>query len=1085
MSKQQLTRNILCAVLAASTISFSGTVLAADKVEIGPVYGYADLKDSIIVADDYDINDAEGQSAIDLESPGNKLTTDNVDVKSGSINVENGSELHMKNGTIYASPYYVNGKAISDNGLSVNNGSATFDNMTMNGSIAVGSFNEEDHDGPSTAVFNNSNIDANTPYGHGTIMAGLDGKITLNGGTYKTDEFIGSFHDGSIEINGGTLVADNLRAVTNGSLLKATSTTNEGGLTQSDINYIKSNIKKGGIVLQNNGVIETKTGQIFEHGIDTTSNETVVASKDSGKVTNDYIKYDGGTLNFTDTKYSQAYLDSAKSNMANAGKTNINMLGTLVDENGEVIKDITVDEAVNNENIHINAAVNTEADISHLVVGNGTTDSTTQYSNGSFVASKLKLGENTNKISITNGHSLGLGGTGGDLVTGNKGDLSVTVNEGATLNIGRTGVTTTDSSNTLSANVESSGTINTQAGQNTVKGNLTMNSTAALNITGNSSLDVTGTLSTGNAQINIGDKDSAGKLTANDAQLQGSNVYLDPVWKNGQTIGDGSKAALKLKEDKVDGNFVVGEHSTLTLGSTDTTLAENAFAKTGLTWGSGDNDVLSAVYIATPQNIANGSIIADKTATNETTANAGDLKFATNSILMVDGSQLDDTTVAISGANGNIEIAQNSEENKQDGAKLYIDNAKSGQSYTILSGTGVEETDKWADDNVIADNVLLKFTSDETIPSKYTAEYQNVNKVLNNSVVIGDLVDGTLQAEKTANNEAYDFFNNAASDHYNTTKSAKASAFNSAANLGELGGVNHATYSMSNMLTDSVANHLSIASHDYAENDIWAKYIHSKEDISDVKLGGLDADYDASFNGFIVGGDFYNNGKTTAGLAFSYANGSITGNTLASRTKNDSDYYGLSLYGRIDNGDSALLGDISYLHSSNDITQYNSGYKLTASPDADAFSIGIRAEKLLGTDSSKFVPYIGLRYMHLGVSDYTNNIGMKYDADDQNLFLLPIGISYSGETKHGNWTVRPTAEVGYVWTMGDRDTDQTVSLNGVSDTFGFNTTDDGSFIGKLGIEMENDNVAYGIGYEYQKGDTVKSNRWMASATFKF
>ncbi|MFR4447753.1 MAG: autotransporter outer membrane beta-barrel domain-containing protein, partial [Megamonas funiformis] len=198
----------------------------------------------------------------------------------------------------------------------------------------------------------------------------------------------------------------------------------------------------------------------------------------------------------------------------------------------------------------------------------------------------------------------------------------------------------------------------------------------------------------------------------------------------------------------------------------------------------------------------------------------------------------------------------------------------------------------------------------------------------------------------------------------------------------------------------------------------------------------------------VVGSDFYKNGKSTVGVALSYADGDISGNNIASRTQNDAEYYGVSLYGKIDNGDSAVLGDISFMHSSNDITQYNSGTEITASPDADAFSIGVRAEKAIKSGANgKFVPYIGARYMHLGTADYTNSLGINYTVDEQNLFILPVGVKYSTEIRNNDWTIRPVAEVGYVWTMGDRDVDQTVSLNGAFDSFGFETVDNGSFIG--------------------------------------
>lgn len=69
---------------------------------------------------------------------------------------------------------------------------------------------------------------------------------------------------------------------------------------------------------------------------------------------------------------------------------------------------------------------------------------------------------------------------------------------------------------------------------------------------------------------------------------------------------------------------------------------------------------------------------------------------------MVNGEALTDGKVAISGVT-DAQIAQNTE-GKQDGAKLYIDNAKNEQSYTILDGN---VTSKWSDDNVVSDNILL------------------------------------------------------------------------------------------------------------------------------------------------------------------------------------------------------------------------------------------------------------------------------------------------------------------------------------------------------------------------------------------
>lgn len=471
-------------------------------------------------------------------------------------------------------------------------------------------------------------------------------------------------------------------------------------------------------------------------------------------------------------------------------------------------------------------------------------------------------------------------------------------------------------------------------------------------------------------------------------------------------------------------------------------------------------------------------------AVNKWTGDDGNINVGENATLNINNT----ITVADAVINGDIvldtdkvtgaAITANNSATLSSSSNIILANVETGDVLTtkLFAGTASEVSDlnSQAVSQMKTDNLMQNVTTDQA--GNIVIGVADASKVLPD-VVLGGIVTGL-----TANNIHNDFFD----DVLKSGDTDKATAaINSVANMGELAGVNHGTYSMSNAMTDAVAHHLSLATHGEQDKDIWAHYIHSKEDIDGMDFGGVDGSYEAQYNGIVVGSDLYKNGKTTAGIALSYADGNINGSNIASSTKNDAEYYGASLYGRIDNGDSAILGDISYMHSDNDITQNNSGHEITASADADAFSIGIRAEQAYKAGAGKFVPYAGIRYMHLGAGDYSNSLGMEYNADDQNLWLLPVGVTYSAEVQSGDWTVKPIAEVGYVWTMGDRDTDQTVSLSGASDTFGFETADSGSFIGRLGIEAEKADVTYGLSYEYQKGDTVKANKWMANLTFSF
>lgn len=1086
--------------------------------------GYAELTGGSITSGGYYQKENGQYTQEDIRvNSGSGLKTTNVNI-TGDVMAEDATEdsasfVEINGGSVNETVYYKVDENAEGRPLVMDGGKPVADGYTelhaeTGGKVEVN--NAQLNTGVSAfgngsvVTVNNSNINTK-----GGIFAAMGGKISLNGnadtvysvaddGCFMaiSGEADGEKGNGLIEIKGGTLRAENLRYLV--------------GLENNtffDGEEIEFDVVKGGIVLQGSGVIETKADQIFANGIN--GDDDAIINANSGDVTNDAIKYVGGTLKLTDAKYSLDYVKSAKTALDKLGDestTKVAMTGTLLGKDGNN-NVINVDDAalIGDDfellQVSVNAGMNllVGSDSANVNIDDAVVED--KVANG-FSAGKLNLAANSTGMVITNGENVTLGGIADDknlitvngvvtdvkVVVGTADDVtgvsdntgsftignslatsdtvykltgSVTVNKGSALNVnGQTTVTEGVELNGGSVNV----------GNGTLVSNITAKGKAST-ITGAAQV---GTLTGADgAVINIGNKDKAGNVTVTNAELNGATVFLDPTWVDGAEITDASKMAVAGTNGKVtlNGKYVVGENSVMSFGVDKNEKAQETFAKTGLTWGK--DAITAGLYINGSVDLTKGAVVVDGSTENaptDTIAN-GTFTAAANSVVMVDGTTITGTNdAAVTGAT-EVEVA--------DSSKLYIDGAENGETYHVIAGV---DTDGWANANIISDNALLVFNGDGNTGDKkfdVTAKYQSVNNVYgDNAVVIDSIVDKTLKV-KDEGDKAFDFFNAAANSKINATKDAQIAAFNSAANMGELAGVNHGTYSMSNAMTDAVAHHLSLATHGEQDKDIWAHYIHNKEDIDGMDFGGVDGSYEAQYNGIVVGSDLYKNGKTTAGIALSYADGNINGSNIASSTKNDAEYYGASLYGRIDNGDSAILGDISYMHSDNDITQNNSGHEITASADADAFSIGIRAEQAYKAGAGKFVPYAGIRYMHLGAGDYSNSLGMEYNADDQNLWLLPVGVTYSAEVQSGDWTVKPIAEVGYVWTMGDRDTDQTVSLNGASDTFGFETADSGSFIGRLGIEAEKADVTYGLSYEYQKGDTVKANKWMANLTWSF
>ena len=916
---------------------------------------------------------------------------------------------------------------------------------------------------------------------------GANASITFDGAeknVYTVDKGLVAENGGKIYINGGTLQDNNLK-----SKMYLVKTEEENTL----------NTDAKGIVLDKNGVISTMSDQIY-------ANAASETQKESGAITNEGIDFKGGKLILNDAKFTQSYTDSAQAELKKQGVTKLTMSGELVkEETGEVKTEISVGEAADKfgSNTELDK-VTAKAD-GNLLVGstdsleNNTADGVKvqqQVENG-FAVGKLDLRAG-NGVVITSNKEVTLGGSqGGSVITVNGADKDVKVVVGTDhanpvvgmghLNIGNAlatsntqykinGEVIVNNASTLKTNgqVEVTDSITLVGGRlNGEKGSLNTDKLTVhyvgdlLGNVGAKKLELI-TISSFNSSLNIGDDNGTGKLTVDEIKLNGGSILLDPVWEAGVTISDASGLAVK-NITAADGMYIVGRNSVLSLGA-DLATAESVFAKTEQTWG--ENDVSAAAYIASTINVTNGSLIVDGSRVDyPTTAVAnGSVNFADKSLLMVDGEKTK-TTAAITGV---------TDATVADSSKLYIDNAKNGETYKIIAGS----EDGWKKENVISNNKLLKFNiEDSATHDAYdvTAYSDSVKEAYGSAIFAGDVYDAAI----LAGGVAAEFVNSASDDHNNADDAAKASALNSAAAMGELAGVEHGTYAASNLFTDAISEHMSLTNEKEHDSDIWAKYIHSKENVDGLAVAGADSKYDVNYNGIVVGADLYKNGKATVGAALSYVDGSVKGNTLAARTENDATYYGASIYGGIQNEDSAVIGDISYLHGKNDITQHNSGMTLTADAKSDAFSIGVCAEKTLKAGVGKFVPYAGIRYMHLGTGNYNNSIGMSYDGDDMNLWLLPVGVKYSADVKAGGWTIRPIAEIGYVWNMGDRDATQTVSLNGASNGFGYDVADNGSYIGRFVVEAEKANVTYGLGYEYQKGDSVKANKWMANVNWSF
>lgn len=912
----------------------------------------------------------------------------------------------------------------------------------------------------SFAVENGTTVDAE---GALTIAGDLSSDaLTVTAGNAAIGGTVSSTNGSTVSLGGNDLALTTAN-VDNTSTLTLTS----GKLTAEKLS---DSITGGGkLTLDGTATLATTAGQVFTDG-DTT--ETTAGDNGLTETTADSVNFKAGTLSLSDD-YSYTYLTNIQKTMdaLEDSTTSIVMTGNLVDTTG------------------ISNTLTTEG--SNISIGAPSSEDNTTSLDRGFNVAALDMG-GADTVSVAGGQNLTLGDSETtDVITTDSGTASVNLAEGSTFTIGNSAVAENQTLN-AAADVTAENSTIAANGQTTVTGDVALTDSALTSQTGTLTLEqnlttsgtsvVTGDVTvakaiTGDSSIilKLGNEKESVNLSARSINLNGGTLYLDPVWIGG-TQEDGAEAAAgSISGSKV----VIGNNSTLTVGSTDKTLAEKTFTDSGLTWS--DTDILSALYVATSASLSDGSVVIDSSANADSAAAIVTFKMGKNSLLMIDGNKVSGSQAAA--------ITDVSTTDISPSAKIYISNAKGNATYNILSGTNDKdgnglfaEARAAVNSNVFSYGHLLEFVGAEgngETQFSVTAESQDAHDVYGDKVIAPNTINAAMDSGGAASAFAL-----AASDD-NLTEEAQESAFNSASALTELAGVQHGLYAANNLFDSSLTSHLTGLYTEDQDKDLWAHFIHSKENVRGLGLANMGASYDAQFNGVVVGSDFYKKGNATVGAALTYMDGSFSGNTEAARTKNDVDYYGLALYGRVEQGPMTYLGDISYLHESNDLKQHNSGSTITGSTDSDAYSIGVRAERGIGLGMGTLTPFAGLRYAHLGTDAYTDSIGVRHDSDDANVWMFPLGLRYSADIKNGTWTIRPMAEASYVWTFGDRDGTDKVSLGGASDAFGFDIADAGSWYGRLGVQAAKGNFTYGVAYQYQHGASVQSNTWTAAVRYHF
>lgn len=549
--------------------------------------------------------------------------------------------------------------------------------------------------------------------------------------------------------------------------------------------------------------------------------------------------------------------------------------------------------------------------------------------------------------------------------------------------------------------------------------------------------------------LNIGDND---KNTSN-LQINADKGDVS-IESNGNSIQSNVKKSQAKSTINVFGNNVnvVSKTGKAILLDCNTTMTLGANKDNGTIHISGAN-VAADVGTGSQLTIGNG--------TNDTTV---DLQ---GKIMVSSGGKVivkDKTTTIVNanslGKNPLVSATNGGTFTADGNAKLVVKGADTGDTLYTKDG-GKSNVDFWDVKNTSFDNPFQYLSTDGKVQADITdANRQSVAGYIAPAVAVA----ATKQNDKNMSS---------------LLRNGKDS-YDGAVGIGQLGGIQHGTYAMTGLFTDALTAH-----DDTPDTDIWAKGFHSKESIDGLGFDGGALSMDAQYNGTVIGADLYQKQGKKAGVAMIHADGNVDSNNGGVYTQNDAKYLGASLYGQKTADSYRLATDVSYLGGSHDLKQYNGSQTITAKPDTEAWTVGVKAMKDYDFTHGTLTPYVGFRYLRLTTDGYTSSLGLSYDKENQNIYLLPVGVDYAMHFNRGSWDIKPYAGLSYIWTMGDRNADQTVSYGNATDVFSYDVSDAGSFLGKVGVSATKGDYTFGFGYAYQTGSTTDSHTWIAQASYAF
>lgn len=465
------------------------------------------------------------------------------------------------------------------------------------------------------------------------------------------------------------------------------------------------------------------------------------------------------------------------------------------------------------------------------------------------------------------------------------------------------------------------------------------------------------------------------------------------------------------------------------------------------------------------------------------------------------------------------------------GAKLLITGAQTGETYVVL-GDGFDKDNiefvkdetgadtAWQGTNLLSDNPLVSLErgNDGTVTGEAVSASQ-VFTGLDSELV--SVIDSANLAHQIGVSEQYinngekgtQFLSRAVKMAANGRAADAATTIECAARIAFAGAVPQMTKMASDAATNAVVNRLGFANPaDGAQAmntegkivdrnttgfALWIAPLWQNQHGWGMEAGNLDYGFNGNLGGISLGADYTFENAIRAGITFNIGGGyaETSGGDL-NNTQNNMNFWGLGAYAGWNYENFAVMADVSYTSTWNQLEQdldpaMGMG-DLEADVQASAISAGLRAEYKLETSVLDIIPHVGVRYMSLNTWGYDVDANggtvMEGDGFHQDIWTFPVGVTFSKDfTLDSGWFFKPSVDFSVIPAAGDIKAKEDVRFTGIPAVAEMETQmmDYFTWQGGVGLELGNDNMSIGVNYTLQAGQHTTGHGVFGSFRYEF